>query len=176
MLEHRLLELAQQLISRLDEHSNMEAIMTPDQINLVRSTWEKIVPIADNAADLFYSRLFEIDPKLRNLFETTNLAAQKKKLLQALATAIASLDALDKLAPQPEELGCRHATYGVIDSHYEAVGSALLWTLQHGLGDGWSRDAEAAWSAVYGLVAKAMQAGAASHQDRIRSEVLRGAA
>ncbi len=150
--------------------------MTPDQINIVRSTWEKVVPIADTAADLFYNRLFEIDPKLRRLFETTNFAAQKKKLLQALATAIASLDALDKLAPQLVELGRRHATYGVIDSDYEAVGSALIWTLQQGLGDDWSGDAEAAWSAVYGLVAEAMQLGAASHQNCIQSQAPRSAA
>jgi hemoglobin-like flavoprotein len=136
--------------------------MTPDDKDIVRATWQKVVPIAGTAADLFYQRLFEIDPDLRALFDDVDMDAQKAKLLQALATTIAQLDALDTLAPQLAELGQRHAGYGVVDAHYDTVGAALLWTLEQGLGDSWTPEAKKAWTSAYTLVAGTMRAGAQS--------------
>ena len=104
--------------------------MTPAQKGLVQSTWSKVVPIADTAATLFYDRLFEIDPTTRPLFRGTDLAEQRRRLLQVLSVAIAGLDNLDGLVPAVEALGRRHAGYGVKDQHYDSVGAALLWTLE----------------------------------------------
>lgn len=137
--------------------------MTPDEKDIVRASWQQVVPIAGTAADLFYQRLFEIDPDLRALFNGVDLDAQKSKLVQALATTIARLDDLDTLAPQLAELGRRHSGYGVADEHYDTVGAALLWTLQQGLGDGWTPETKKAWASAYTLVAGAMQAGAQSY-------------
>ncbi len=134
--------------------------MTPEQKQIVRQTWALVVPIADNAADLFYDRLFMLDPDLRTLFQGVDLASQKKKLLQALAMTVASLENLDSLAPQLSELGRRHAGYGVVDTHYETVGGALLWTLEQGLQDAWTPKAQEAWTSAYGIVSETMLIGA----------------
>ena len=123
--------------------------MTPDQARIVQETWKQVVPIADAAGELFYRRLFEIDPSTCELFRATDMPAQRRKLLQMLAVAVRGLDNLDALASTVEELGRRHAGYGVTDAHYDSVGAALLWTLQQGLGEAWTPAVAAAWTAAY---------------------------
>jgi hemoglobin-like flavoprotein len=131
--------------------------MTPAQKDLVQSTWTLVVPIADTATAMFYDRLFEIDPGSKELFQKTNLAEQRLKLLQVLSVAIAGLDDLHRLIPIVEELGRRHAKYGVRDEHYDSVGAALLWTLQQGLGAAWNSETAAAWTEVYAVLSSVMR-------------------
>src|SRR5829696_5294955 len=107
--------------------------MTPAEKKLVQTTFATLVPIADEAAALFYGRLFEIDPSLRPLFKG-DLGEQGRKLMQMIGVAVNGLDALDQLVPAVKEMGRRHAGYGVTDAHYDAVAGALLWTLEKGLG------------------------------------------
>ena len=134
--------------------------MTPDQISIVQETWKQVVPIEDAAGELFYRRLFEIDPSTCELFRATDMPAQRRKLLQMLAVAVRGLDNLDTLASTVEELGRRHAGYGVTDAHYDSVGAALLWTLQQGLGEAWTPAAAAAWTAAYGFLSGIMRSAA----------------
>jgi hemoglobin-like flavoprotein len=131
--------------------------MTPENIAHVRVTWALVVPIADTAASIFYERLFTLDPSLRPLFANSEPAAQRRKLVQALAMAVASLDRLDELVPTLEALGSRHAGYGVHDAHYETVGRALIDTLEQGLGGAWTSETAAAWMEAYGIVADTMR-------------------
>ena len=131
--------------------------MIPKQKMLVQQTWAQVVPIADQAAAIFYQRLFEIDPSTRPLFNTTDMAQQRKKLLQVLSVAVSSLDNLGALSKTVEDLGRRHAGYGVKDAHYDSVGVALLWTLEQGLGAAWTPDAAAAWKEVYGILSSIMR-------------------
>jgi hemoglobin-like flavoprotein len=63
--------------------------------------------------------------------------------------------------PVVEDLGRRHAAYGVTDDHYDTVGAALLWTLEKGLGDAFTAEAREAWTTVYGLLASTMKNAAA---------------
>ena len=126
--------------------------MLPKQKRLIHDTWAQVVPIADQAAAIFYQRLFEIDPSARPLFNTTDMAQQRKKLLQILGVAVSSLDNLGAVGKTVEDLGRRHARYGVCDSHYDSVGVALLWTLEQGLGAAWTPEAAAAWKEVYGIL------------------------
>ena len=134
--------------------------MTPAQIGLVRTTWEQVVPIADTAAQLFYGRLFELDPGVRRLFGHTNMAEQRRKLMQTLAVALAALDKLETLRPTLEGLGKRHVQYGVEDHHYDLVGAALLWTLERGLGAGYTRSVQDAWTMAYSTLATIMRGAA----------------
>ena len=131
--------------------------MTPEQKRLVENTWKQMAASADAAAALFYCRLFEIDPSTRQLFRATDMVAQRKKLVQTLNYAINGLDDLDALASKVEELGRRHAGYGVTDAHYDSVGAALLWTLEQGLGQAWTPAVASAWSEVYRLLSGIMR-------------------
>jgi len=133
--------------------------MTSRQVELVQTTWAKVVPIADEAAKLFYSRLFELDPELRPLFKTS-IQEQGKKLMQMITVAVRGLGDLDKLVPAVQDLGARHAGYGVRRKDYETVGAALLWTLDQGLGEAFTPEVEEAWFTVYNLLATTMQSGA----------------
>jgi nitric oxide dioxygenase len=133
--------------------------MTPAQIDEVKRSFVLITPIADQAGISFYTRLFEIDPSLRSLFKS-DIEAQSKKLMQMLAIAVNGLDRLETIVPAVQALGARHAAYGVTDAHYDTVGSALLWTLEQGLGSAFTPKAREAWTAVYLLLADTMKAAA----------------
>ena len=129
--------------------------MTPEQIQLCKDSWAKVEPIADDAAALFYGNLFDADPSLKALFKG-DMAEQGKKLMQMIGTAVRLLDKLDQLVPAVQQLGVRHAGYGVEESHYDTVGGALLKTLGQGLGEGFTDDVKEAWTVAYGLLSKTM--------------------
>ena len=107
--------------------------MTPIQIAHVQRTFSLIVPIKAKAAELFYNRLFTLNPSLKSLFKG-DMTDQGRKLMAALATVVMGLTDLPKIIPIAQDMGRRHVGYGVKDSHYETVGAALLWTLEQGLG------------------------------------------
>lgn len=134
--------------------------MTPEQKELVQESFQKVLPISETAAKLFYSRLFELDPSLKDLFKE-DMEEQGKKLMKMIATAVYGLDRLEEIVPAVEDLGKRHVNYGVRDQDYETVGEALIWTLQQGLDDGFTPEIKDAWIAVYGLLAGTMKAAAA---------------
>ncbi len=134
--------------------------MTTTQKQLVQGTFSQVAPIADTAARLFYDRLFELDPSLRPLFRG-DMEEQGRKLMQMIGAAVSGLDDLDALVPVVQDLGRRHAGYGVLDSHYDTVGEALLWTLGQGLGDEFTPEVEAAWAQTYTVLADVMKQAAA---------------
>ena len=129
--------------------------MNPVDIALVQSSFRKIAPIADQAAALFYTRLFELDPALRALFQG-DMQVQGRKLMAVIATAVGSLDQLETLVPAIRALGTRHARYGVIEEHYASVGAALIWTLQKALGPEFSPGLRSAWTETYTALAQIM--------------------
>ena len=130
--------------------------MNSSDIDLIRSSWSGVEPIADTAAGLFYGRLFELDPAIERLFRRTDMAAQRKVLMQTLTVVVKSLDKLDQIVPAVQALGRRHAGYGVREAHYATVGSALLWTLEQGLGEAFTPPTRDAWATAYGLLASVM--------------------
>jgi len=134
-------------------------MLTVHQKTLVQDSFAIVAPIADDAAALFYRRLFELDPSLQRMFRG-DMAEQRRKLMQMLTAAVKGLDRLDQLVPVVQDLGRRHATYGVEDRHYETVGAALLWTLEKGLGKAFTPETKEAWATVYGILATTMQAAA----------------
>jgi hemoglobin-like flavoprotein len=130
--------------------------MTTEQKHLIRQTFDLVAPMADSVAEVFYRRLFELDPSLRTLFPPV-LVEQGRKLMQMLGAAIGMLDRPQQLIAVLESLGKRHAGYGVRDEHYDTVGEALLWTLERGLGPVFTPEVKAAWAALYGVVATTMK-------------------
>lgn len=127
---------------------------------LVQETFALVAPIADKAAEIFYSKLFELDPELKPLFKG-DITEQGKKLMSMLAAAVKGLDDLGALVPVVQDLGKRHVGYGVKDEHYDTVAAALLSTLEAGLGDAWNDDVKTAWTNVYVVLATTMKDAAA---------------
>jgi hemoglobin-like flavoprotein len=130
--------------------------MTNEQKELVQSSFSQVIPIAEIAAKMFYDKLFEIDPQLRRLFKT-DLQDQGRKLMHMMGIAIKGLDQLNELVPALQFLGSKHIAYGVQAKDYNTVGTALIWTLEQGLGTAFTFEVKEAWIAVYQLLANAMQ-------------------
>ncbi len=130
-------------------------MMTPREITLVQDSFENVVPIADVAAELFYTRLFELEPSLQPLF-SGDMRQQGAKLMTAMAMVVNGLDKLERILPVIQDLGRRHVAYGAQPRHYEIVGEALLWTLERGLGDGFTDEVREAWTSAYTLLSGAM--------------------
>ena len=135
--------------------------MTAEQVKMVQSTWEKVIPISETAAALFYGKLFELDPELKPMFKS-DIREQGKKLMQMITMAVRGLSEPAKLLPAVEDLGRRHVGYGVRKKDYDTVGTALLWTLQQGLADAFTPDVKNAWAETYTVLAKTMQKAASA--------------
>ena len=136
-------------------------MLTPKEIDLVKESWQSVVPIADTAASLFYGRLFELDPSLKELFKS-DMQEQGKKLMQMIGVAVSNLHQLDQVLEPVQDLGRRHTDYKVAPEHYDTVGAALLWTLAQGLGDAFTPEVETAWTKTYTALATIMKDAAQS--------------
>lgn len=130
--------------------------MTPQQITLVKTTWGQVVPIKEKAAELFYGKLFELDPAVKPLFKG-DIVEQGKKLMMAINTVVNSLDKIETMVPIIQDMGRRHAGYGVKSQHYDTVGAALIWTLDAGLGPAFTPEVKEAWVGAYTLLATVMK-------------------
>ena len=133
--------------------------MTPNQIDLVQSSFAKVAPIAEAAAGLFYGRLFEIAPEVTPLFQG-DMAEQGRKLMATLGVVVNGLKNLDAILPAAKALAVRHVDYGVKAADYTPVGEALVWTLEKGLGDDFTAEVKSAWLAAYGVLSSVMIAEA----------------
>ncbi len=147
--------------SEFDTEPGVDSPLSARQIELVQSTWKSVVPIADQAASLFYGKLFELDPDIKLHFAQTEMEEQKKKLMQMINVAVNGLNRLEDIVPAVQELGRGHVNYGVQDDHYDTVGAALLWTLEQGLGEDFTPEVKDAWTVTYTVLADTMKAAAA---------------
>jgi hemoglobin-like flavoprotein len=126
---------------------------------LVKRSWSQVGPDAMRLAELFYSRLFDMDPALRQLF-TGDLTLQQRRLAAMMETLVADLDRVESLRPVLRELGRRHAGYGVTDAQYATFSEALMWALQRVLWSDFAPEVEEAWRAAIRMMAEEMKAGA----------------
>jgi hemoglobin-like flavoprotein len=133
------------------ESNRQEQDMTPDEVKLVQQSFSKVAPISDQAAILFYDRLFEVAPQVRSMFPD-DMTEQRKKLMMMLAAVVGGLGDLPSILPAASALAKRHVAYGAKAEHYPVVGSALLWTLEKGLGEAWTPEVAAAWTTAYGTL------------------------
>jgi len=129
--------------------------MTPDQVKLVQQTFAKVAPISEQAAVIFYDRLFEVAPSVKAMFPA-DMTEQRRKLMATLAVVVDGLSSLDSILPAASALATRHVAYGAKPEHYPVVGGALLWTLEKGLGEAWTPEVAAAWAAAYGTLSTFM--------------------
>ena len=130
-------------------------MLTDQQIQLVTDSWQKVVPISETAADLFYTRLFELDPSLQSLF-SGDMKIQGERLMNMINIAVNALNRLEDVVPAIQAMGRRHKDYRVEPAHYDTVAQALLWTLGQGLGPAFTPEVKDAWTQVYGILANTM--------------------
>ena len=130
--------------------------MTAQQIALVQRTWKLFRDINPQViGDVFYSKLFTDVPSVKKLFKNP-MGSQYKKLIDMISMIVGRLQEIDAVKNDIREMGKRHVHYGVKPEHYNAVGDALLWTLQQGLGADWNTEVEEAWSVCYKMLADTM--------------------
>lgn len=139
--------------------------MTEEQKQLVQESFAKIEPVSETAANLFYNKLFQIDPSLKIMFKG-DLNEQGLKLMNMLGIAVRSLDKLDELTLAVKSLGRRHSGYGVKERHYDIVADALLWTLEQGLGKDFNEETKDAWVEVYTLLSQTMIESVSQHKQQ----------
>ncbi|MEM1299175.1 MAG: globin family protein [Pseudomonadota bacterium] len=130
-------------------------MLTARQAELIQTSFAQVAALGDAAGELFYQRLFDNAPTLRRMFPT-DIKPQARKLTAALATVADHVSVLDTILPVIDDLGRRHATYGVQAAHYDVVGKVLLATLQEALGDAFTPETEDAWAIAYRTLAKQM--------------------
>lgn len=135
--------------------------MTPEQIRLVQSSFERAGPDLSALATRFYQELFRREPALRTLF-TTDMALQKVRFSDKLTEIVRAIARLDELLAHTRALGARHVGYGVRVADYKIVGEALIAALAVVLGDSFDAQTREAWTIAYNLMAETMLEGAAS--------------
>lgn len=123
--------------------------LTSHQIQIVRYSWKSLRGIKPALiADIFYTKLFSENPRLRKMFPA-DMEAQYTKLMDMLNSIVIRLDKMDELTEDITAMAIRHRGYGVKFSHYKPVGDALLWTLQQGMGRDWTPELAEAWGTCY---------------------------
>jgi hemoglobin-like flavoprotein len=133
--------------------------MTPRERELVKRSWRQIGPDAVRLAELFYSRLFDMAPPLRQLFRG-DMTQQQQRLATMLNTLVEDIDRADELRPVLRDLGLRHAAYHVREDDYAVFGEALMWALQRVLWSEFTPETEEAWRSAFKMMAGEMTAGA----------------
>lgn len=133
----------------------MGKTMTQKQIELVENSWDYFLLNTQEAGLVFYNKLFEIDPSLRDLFKA-DIKSQSQKLISLITFAVHKLQNFSEIISDVKALGVRHKNYKVKKEYYSTVGEALLWTLKSGLGNQWNDETKDAWETLYGILSNVM--------------------
>jgi hemoglobin-like flavoprotein/class 3 adenylate cyclase len=128
----------------------------PDTHYLVQSSWEVVAGRREEAARVFYQKLFQIAPPVEKMFAGVDMSVQGSMLTNMIAAAVKGLDRLDELKPVLQDLGRRHAGYGVRIEHYAAVEECLLYTIEVMMGESYNLDVKLAWTVIYNFIAETM--------------------
>ena len=131
-------------------------------VETLEESFDLVAPKGDELISTFYDRLFETAPAVKPLFEKVDMERQRQALLNMLVVLRESLRDLDDIAPDLEELGARHATFGARPEHYPVVGQVLIGAMSEVAGDAWKPEYTAAWEEAYGVVKDVMLSGAAA--------------
>ena len=130
--------------------------MNQQQIELVQHTFAKIEPIAQDVGEMFYNRLFEMDPSLQPLFKG-DMRQQAKMMMTAIGMAVKSLNAPDSVIPDIQQIGHRHISYGAMPTDFDKFGAALLWSLEQTLGPDFTPPVKEAWIETFQFIVKGMK-------------------
>jgi hemoglobin-like flavoprotein len=125
--------------------------MTPEQVDLIRKSFDAMWPMRRDIADLCYSRFFELAPEARDLFPS-DMERQRIKLMDMVAELAGSLDQRPLFQSLVTHSGRKHARFGVQPSQYVAMGEALMWSFECKFGASFTPELREAWRALYATV------------------------
>ena len=145
--------------------------MQETDIVMLEESFAEVAAASEDAAELFYERLFVHDPSLRAMFASSDMKEQGRKLMAALFLVVSSLRKLDAIVPALETLAIKHVSYGVRDEHYATVGTALIETLSLFFAQRFTFEYRRVWILAYETVAAVMKA--AANADRVQDLRLR---
>ena len=130
--------------------------MTNEDIEQIQESWRTVAPVKHVAAELFYVKLFELDPTLKLLF-SDDLKLREQKFLQLMDATINGLKRVDVLMAAIRELGIRHPLFGGNDEHHGAVAAALMWTLEKCLRKDLTPELRSAWIKTFGVLSQTLR-------------------
>ena len=125
--------------------------MTPEQIDLVRKSFDALWPFRRRLAEQFYGRFFELAPDTRRLFPD-DMEKQQLKLMDTIAAIVGTLDQREIFQSIISHTGRKHAEFGVQKSHFVAFGDALIWGLQRQFGPEFTPEMQQAWIVLYDAI------------------------
>ena len=144
--------------------------MEISQVELVQSSFAKVALISDQVGEIFYQRLFELNPAYHHLFKA-DMPTQQRKFMSTLTIAVAGLGNPEGIINKVQKLGSAHAGYGVKNEYYENLKESLLWALEQGLGEDFTPSVRAAWSEAYRFLSEIMKQ-AATDVETVNSQKL----
>ncbi|WP_448529664.1 globin domain-containing protein [Raineya sp.] len=130
--------------------------MTPQQAEIVKKSFPKVLAGTLSATQTLYDKLFELAPDTRNLFKNTPMERQSQMLVAAIGKLVKSIDNWDSVKPDLEALAKRHAGYGLSPEHFVYFGHAFVHMLKSMYGGEWNNDLEESWKAVYQKISEIM--------------------
>ena len=130
--------------------------MTKDDIALVQESWHTVAPVKRVAAELFYVKLFELDPTLQLLFGDDR-KPREQKFLQIMDATVQGLERVDVLKPAIRELGIRHPLFGDSDERHATLAAALIWTMEKCLRKDFTSEVRSAWIKTYGVLSQTLR-------------------
>ncbi|MFQ5537981.1 MAG: globin domain-containing protein [Gemmatimonadota bacterium] len=126
-------------------------------VDLLEVSYEKLRPRLDEFVASFYSR-FKSDPALARLFDGVGEEAERRKLHQAMAFIVSGARSTETLAPVLQELGRKHAAYGMRREHYPSFREAFTHALSEVLTESDGERCE--WGRALDLIAHHLLKGA----------------
>ncbi|MCU0987371.1 MAG: globin domain-containing protein [Acetobacteraceae bacterium] len=133
--------------------------LTQDEIELLRASFRQLAQAPEQAASLFYGRLFERTPAARAMFPA-DMDAQGLKMMSTLGLVVSQLHDLAAMTPVVGALARRHVGYGVRPEHYALLAEPLDYMLRQGLGEKCTEAVADAWAKALAGLAAAMIAAA----------------
>ena len=125
--------------------------MTPTQIALVQASWQKVDEKNHEVAQMFYQRLFELAPELRQFYQT-DLQECGARLMRNLGIAVTSLRRMDSVLPMLQDFAAQRVERGIKDGYETVVRNAMLWALEQRLAESFTQDVSTAWNETYSLL------------------------
>ena len=141
--------------------SHRDAIMTPEHIERLKSSFSEVSAQPRALAARFYQELFTAAPALRPLFPA-DMTSLQGHFEAALALVIRNLEDMDALQDSLRDLGAQHVRWGAKPGDYFFVRDALVRAIRAGSAS-WPDELEADWRRAITAIAVPMLQGAAVH-------------